>query len=363
MSKRHIPRLAACGLVSLFGAGGAMAAGPASSLNLYGVLDACLVSYQSATGAPWQVNGGGCYYGSRFGFRGNEDLGGGLHAYFVLEGGFAVDTGLQAQGRAFGRKSLVGLGSSLGAIEAGRDYSPTFYLQTPIDPMQQGIGGALSTMWSGSPGTSAGRTDNAVSYASPVYAGFSTRLQYAFGEQTGPLPTGGGASKGANLMYRSKALVAGAAYASVRNSADDGSDTATTLGARYDFGRFTLSALAQSGAWEGTHTAAAPASATSLYSRRFRSYVVGGTIKFGADRLRATYKRYDDRTVSNFDAKILSAVYVHPLSKRTQLYLGVSHLKNVRGSSYGAFDGNGYYKGVAAGGSSRIIDLGIAHFF
>ena len=29
----------------------------------------------------------------------------------------------------------------------------------------------------------------------------------------------------------------------------------------------------------------------------------------------------------------------------------------------GAFDGNGYYKGVAAGGSSRIIDLGIAHFF
>lgn len=363
MKRHRLGRLAACAGASLLACGAASAAGSGSSLNLYGVIDACLVSYRSATGAPLQLNGGGCYYGSRYGFRGNEDLGGGLHAYFVLEGGFAVDTGMYSQGRLFGRKSLVGLGGGMGAIEAGRDYSPTFYLETPIDPMQQGIGGVLSTMWSGSPGTSAGRTDNAISYASPTYAGFSTRLQYAFGEQTGPLPGGGASSRGLNVMYQDKGLVAGAAYAGVRNSADTGTDSATTVGASYDFGRFSLAALAQSGGWEGTRSVATPASATSIFSRRYNSYLLGGTVKIGGDTLRATYKRYDDRTTSNFDATILSAVYVHPLSRRTQLYLGISRLKNVRASSYGAFDGNGYYNGVSPGGSSRILDLGIAHFF
>jgi hypothetical protein len=100
-----------------------------------------------------------------------------------------------------------------------------------------------------------------------------------------------------------------------------------------------------------------------MFSRDYRSDVVGGSVNAGVGTVSMTYKKYDDRTASNFDATILSAVYIHPLSKRTRLYAGATHLKNVRGSSYGAADGNGAYAGTAPGGSSRSIDLGITHFF
>src|SRR5262245_23402068 len=82
---------------------------PTLGFTTYGVLDACVVNYQSATGPRWLLNGGGCYYGSRLGFRGAEDLGSGMRAYFVLEHGFSADTGATAQGgRMWGRRALVG---------------------------------------------------------------------------------------------------------------------------------------------------------------------------------------------------------------------------------------------------------------
>ena len=361
---RHLFRHTPFALAALCAAVGAQAQTSSSSVNLYGVLDACVVSYGSATGPRVLVNGGGCYYGSRFGFRGTEDLGGGLRAYFVLESGFNADNGTLAQGgRIFGRRSLVGLAGGFGSLDLGRDYAPAFYVLQPVDPMQLGIGAASATMWTGAPGTQVGRTDNSINYVTPDFGGFTARIQLAPGEQAAPLASRGGDTKGINLLYRGQKLIAGIAYADVRNAAGNASDTATTLAVRYDFGKFSLGAAAQSGAWEGTRTAAAPASTTSIFSRRFHSYMAGGSVKLGADTLSATYKRYDDRTAANFDATVLSAVYIHPLSKRTQLYAGISRLKNLRASSYGAFDGNGAYSGVAPGGSSRIIDLGITHFF
>ena len=337
---------------------------PGSSVSLYGVVDACLVSHSSERGSKMQVNGGGCFYGSRFGLRGSEDLGAGLRATFALESGFAIDTGASGQGgRLFGRRSTVGLTGGFGSVELGRELPPPHFLISSIDPMQLGIGSASATLWTGSPGTSSGRTDNSVIYVTPDFGGFVARMQLAPGEQTAPLAQRGGDTKGLSLTYRDKNLLAGAAHATVRNPAATQTDRATTAGAKYDFGSFSLAALAQFGAWEGTRTAAAPSSATALYSRDYRSYVVGGTLKLGANSLSATYKRYDDRTTSNFDATVMSAVYIHPLSKRTQIYTGISRLKNLRASSYGAADGNGAYAGTGVGGSSRILDLGITHFF
>jgi GBP family porin len=346
------------------GAANAQTAATSSSVALYGVVDACLVSHRSATGAKARVNGGGCFYGSRFGFRGNEDLGGGLRAYFGLEGGFAADTGVSGQGgRLFGRRSTVGLGGGFGAIELGRELPPGHFLVSAVDPQQLGIGSASATVWTGAPSTASGRVDNGVIYLTPDFGGLTARLLVAPGEQAGPAASRGGDTKGVNVTYRSKGLLAGVAYAAVRNAAATAEDTATTLGAKYDFGTFSLAALAQFGAWEGTRTAAAPSSATALFSRDYRSYVVGGTLKLGIGSLSGTYKRYDDRTQSNFDATAWSATYIHPLSKRTQIYTGVSRLKNLRASSYGVADGNGSYAGTAPGGSSRVIDLGITHFF
>lgn len=62
---------------------------------------------------------------SRLGFRGNEDLGGGLNAFFNLEMGVALDSGsMNNGGRSFGRASNVGVAGPFGRVILGRQLSP-----------------------------------------------------------------------------------------------------------------------------------------------------------------------------------------------------------------------------------------------
>lgn len=63
-----------------------------------------------------------------FGFKGTEDMGGGMAASFVLEGQLSHDTGALSQdGRIFGRQSYVGLTTPYGEVRLGRQYAPIFY--------------------------------------------------------------------------------------------------------------------------------------------------------------------------------------------------------------------------------------------
>jgi general bacterial porin, GBP family len=81
-----------------------------SSATLYGILDAGImytnnVSKSGSSGALVQATSGNIN-GARFGFKGAEDLGGGLKASFVLENGFNIQSGKFAQdGRLFGRQA------------------------------------------------------------------------------------------------------------------------------------------------------------------------------------------------------------------------------------------------------------------
>ncbi|QYY33932.1 porin (plasmid) [Cupriavidus pinatubonensis] len=122
----------------LAGAGSAFAQ---TSVTLYGVVDAN-VEYVNHVGAvptvangfnPGSANkvfrmGSGGLSGSRWGIRGTEDLGSGLKSVFVLESGYAADTGVgQQSGRMFGRQAFVGLQSAgLGQLTFGRQYTSMF---------------------------------------------------------------------------------------------------------------------------------------------------------------------------------------------------------------------------------------------
>ncbi|MBX3620381.1 MAG: porin [Rhizobacter sp.] len=358
-------RLTIATLALCASAGTLAQATPGLGVQVYGVMDACVVSYKAANAPRWYANGGGCYYGSRLGFRGAEDLGGGMRAYFVLEGGMSIDSGALTQGgRAWGRRSLVGLSGGLGSLEAGREYAPAFYLINTVDPMRTGIGSALTTLWSGSASAGVGRTDNSLTYQTPSLGGVTVRAIAGVGEQAAPLASRGKDTRGLSVTYRGDKLYASVSYGQVSNSDDTGDDSAVTLGLKYDFGSLSVAGIAQSGAWKGSRTEAAPSSPTSMFSRQYASYLLGATWKFaGGHNLAGTYRRYDDRTAPNYDADAWSLVYVHVLSKRTQLYAGATRLHNIRGSSYNTSDGNGAYTGAAPGGSSRAADVGITHFF
>lgn len=334
---------------------------PGTSVTVYGLIDGCLASADLGSERLNAVSSG-CLYGSRLGFRGTEDLGGGLQAAFTLESGITIDNGQLAQGgRMFGRKALVSLSGPWGTVEAGRDYAPAFYLVQPIDPMALGIGTASSSLWTGAASTTSARNDNAVNYLSPTWGGVSLRLQATAGEGGA-----GGArkSQGLNLLYRSGGTLAGLSYARVGDVADDQHDSAFTLGVKQELGRFSVAALAQSGAWEASRTAAAPASTSSVFSRKYRSWLVGGSVRTGSvGKLSLSIKRYDDRTVRNFDFTQVSVNYVHALSKRTDLYAGWSRLGNNSRTSYTVSDATGAYGPVQAGASTSLLAAGIKHVF
>ncbi|CAN7318255.1 porin [Variovorax paradoxus] len=342
-----------------------VASGAQGQSIIYGLVDAC-VARSNIDGAHSTRVGSGCQSGSRLGFRGSENLGGGLTAGFQLENGFNVDDGSFGQGgRMFGRKAVLSLSSAtFGTIELGRDYAPTFYALAPIDPTAFGIGTVSSTMWTGSNPTTVARNDNAVNYISPALGPVIVRVQYSFGEQPAPASSGARSTLGFNMIYRSGAWLASLAHARHANATDSAHDRASTAGLSYTIGGLILSGAFQAGRWEGSRTVAAPSSTTSIFSRHYRSYMIGASYQV-LPLLRAlvSIKRYDDRTARDFDAHQVTATAIYALSKRTDLYASYSWLKNVAGSSYDISDATTRYSGVHAGANTSLIAMGVRHVF
>jgi len=124
-----------------------------SSVTLYGIIDLGLVKQNNKDVSTERSLGGVGMANeelnvaqatkSRIGFRGVEDLGGGLSAKFDLEHRLLPDTGAvnTSGGNQYWDKAIVGLTSqSWGEVTLGRDYGPTFFSQYLLDPwLNQGI--------------------------------------------------------------------------------------------------------------------------------------------------------------------------------------------------------------------------------
>ncbi len=220
-----------------------------SSVQIYGILDSGL--QWSDTGAPGRGSNvelsTGNSTGSRLGFRGVEDMGGGLKAVFNLEMGIANDTGAiltlgEPAGATFARRSVVGLQGHFGELLLGRDYTPAWQTIFRTDRFRFGLPGTIST----SSGVVVTRANNGIYYNTPEVGGFRGRFAYTFGAESGN-PINLGRLVGAHLEYR-----AGPLYLSMasqrRHDLVPGSTTQTTamrehgFGAEYDMNRFAFSA-------------------------------------------------------------------------------------------------------------------------
>lgn len=110
-----------------------------SSVLIYGILDEA-ITYTNNTGtsnANGTVSPAGSKFamdslsgtaGSRLGFRGDEDLGGGLHTIFTMESGVNLPAGSLGQGGLmWGRQIFVGLRSAkFGQVTLGRQYDSVY---------------------------------------------------------------------------------------------------------------------------------------------------------------------------------------------------------------------------------------------
>ncbi|CAN7780319.1 porin [Paraburkholderia hospita] len=188
-----------------------------SSVTLYGLIDYG-VNYTSNS-AGGRVFGGasGIMQGSRWGFKGAEDLGGGLSAIFQLENGFDLGKGTALQGGLlFGRQAYVGLSSNAyGAVTLGRQYdSLVTFVESRMNSANYGGGttahpGDLDNL------NNSKRVNNSVKYMSPSFGGFTVGGVYGFGGQAGDFARNQIWSIGAGYDYGD--FSAGAAFMNARN--------------------------------------------------------------------------------------------------------------------------------------------------
>lgn len=202
-----------------------------SSVTIYGIVDTGVVysskvvnAAANGTGSKFELKSG-VVQGSRLGFKGVEDLGGGLSAVFNLEAGFANDTGAQSvAGNLFNRKSVVGLAGGFGTVLLGRqtDFADTISAYTSVAD----FGGVTNNVGHNLDRLQGFRTNNSVSYTTNNLSGFTGNVTYGFGEQAGQ--TSAGQSFGLGGKYENGPLALGASYyqSKAGTTASD-----TTLGA------------------------------------------------------------------------------------------------------------------------------------
>lgn len=235
--------LAAFAATMLASAAGAQTAAPAPQANFFALIDVGPTYYSSSTAAGGSAGKNlrldtGIAAGNRFGWRGGLDIGNGLSAIAVLEGGFNAAKGNSEQGGIlFGRQVFVGLKNEYGSLTMGRQYDFMFDVvnlggytnagHNQIGAMGQGLDGASMVITNpatlatatGTLGnrTYGARVDNSIKLSSANFNGLTFGAMVGFGEVPGNQELGRTASFGVN--YAAGAFAAGLAYAKVNQAA------------------------------------------------------------------------------------------------------------------------------------------------
>ena len=164
--------------------------------------------------APLQL-ANGAITNSRFGLKGDEDLGDGSRAVFRLENGFDPQTGMANQnGRLFGRYAYVGLSNDRwGTLTAGRQGAESFNFFGEFDPLT--VGNYMGNSWPFL--ITVGRLDNLLTYAGK-FGGLNLGLTYGFGNQFGSMRRG--SYWGARASYDAGPLSFGGTYQEMRDPDD-----------------------------------------------------------------------------------------------------------------------------------------------
>lgn len=360
MKNAILPR--AIATLALAGCAGATAQAQ-TAVQIYGIMDAGVMF--SDTGAPGESArmelATGNYAGTRLGFRGTEDLGGGLKAVFNLEMGISNDTGAiptfgEAAGTVFGRKSVVGLQGGFGELYLGRDYTPAWWTIFRSDRFRFGLPGTVAT----SSGVVVTRANNGIFYATPVWGGFRGRLAYTFGAEAAS-PRDLGRLLGGAVEYKSGKLFVAAA-AQRRRDAVPGAPASTTslkeygAGLEYDWGQYAVSA----GYWRTD-----PVTATAGGVDRSKAAWLGGSMRLGSGEVKAQVTRtsVDVFGRGKGHATTAGVAYIHSLSKRTSLYAGVGRVDNDANARLPLNTGTVRVGGSVFDADPRAMVVGIRHDF
>lgn len=407
-------------LTSLALACGASLAQSTNSVTLYGLLD---VGVNRVTGLRGGTNNqlvSGIMEGSRFGLRGNEDIGGGYRALFTLENRLEANNGTLSNRPASGtqvpdrlatasllglptalqpavsgisanlgntigvnlnnafwdRQSYVGLVTPVGAVLAGRQYTPAYEVAATFETMETQSSLAAGQITSLPSGIEI-RTSNALQYRivqGPFTAGFMYGLGVPGNRKANQLI-------GLQGVYKGDLFQAGIGYNTRNNETGAKSLTSTVAGVSAKVGPGKANAMVAkitddnpaglstiSGSLVGLVGATAAGLVQNAFITAFKQdallFNVGYKFETGPNTIYVAYSSLDDKTAPNADVASYGVAYTYALSKRTDLNVVLTHFNN-KGLAQAAPGQAGFLGGVtaSAGTDSNSFAFGIRHRF
>jgi len=343
-----------------------------ANVTVYGAVDAAVANANNGKGT--YLDGTGAWTApTHLGFKGSEDLGGGLKATFQLETGVSLNNGAAVSGgsaspssstRAFGalftRVSTVGLSGDFGALTIGQQLSP--YIVTQVVGAGAGMGpgqyfvnrmilsgyGAAAVNVSGS--SSNWQYDgffvpNAINYTSPSIAGWTVNAMTTLkaGSQDGLISTTTDSDS-----YQAYTL--------------SGAIGPVGLGAGYQTRKNTSSGMSVYGSLPVTSDLTLVANYTSEDARD------AGGLKIGSSSIFANYRLSDPLSVQVAHARndlategtLTNLSLKYDLSKRTHTY--VIYARGTGGAD-ASFANRGAFTYNAGGIATTNFTVGVAHSF
>lgn len=330
---------------------------------------------------------------SRIGFKGSEDLGGGIAAIWQIESQLDMDNGINnlgmttnstapvwlggtgtLQGGNFStglRNTFVGLKSNMGTVLMGKHDTPYKLATAKLD-----IFGDTAGDYNNIVGSFEGinvfdlRPGNVVAYISPTVSGLHGAIAYVAGNELGNDTAPNANAWSALGMYENGPIFASLAYEK-HNDVSTGAfgtldNRAWKLGAGYNFGNAKVGLIYESmklksdGGWDAKRTA----------------WYLNGMYTMGSIDLKAAYGRAGDVKGSvgwdNSSASTYTLGADYNLSKRTKVYALYSKTSNDTNGEYGvgAGQGSAYNPNSSLNGTSgnvgddpSVLSIGVRHTF
>ena len=397
----------------------ASAAFAQSGVTIYGITDVGATRVSGVKGGTVKLLSSGIMDGSRLGFRGNEDLGGGYRAIFTLEHRLELDTGaisnrppsgsqlpdrvsqaarlglpgalqpvvtavagsigntigVNLAGNFWDRQAFAGLVTPYGAVLAGRQYTPAYEASVAFDTL-----GTQSALAFGQiaavPASIDIRVSNALAYRIQL-GGLTASAMAAAGEGSAT----SGRLIGAMAIYKNEYFSVGGGYNERKNEKGDKSLTSAVLGASYNVGQGAAfvqyvkvkddnpSGLSTIAATVTPSVGAATAAVVQTafingFKQDATAFHVGYRLPVGVHTFYVAYSKLNDKRPANADTNSYGVTYSYALSKRTDINAAAVRFVN-SANAQAAPGGTGYLGGVttSAGVDSTSLGLGIRHRF
>ena len=311
---------------------------------------------------------------TRIGFKGAEDLGGGLKGVWQIEM-LVGDEGNDYSGESQFRNTFVGLAGGFGTLIAGRHDTPYKLSTGKLDPFGDRIGdynivvGNFNGIL-----TSDERAPQTIAYVSPNFSGFSGAIAYVshyFNNAAYGDGDENDRAVSAMVMYDNAGFFASAAYEwgtgnaladvlapnlLVANNFDEPELTSMKFGLGYTFAGFTLGGIYE-------NIEADPGKGVKDLDRD--AYYVSAKYAFGNSAIGGFWGMADDVDgVKDSGAYMYGVGYDYNLSKRTSLYAMYAGVNNERNGAYGVWGGQGANTAYSSAGHNvNGYSLGVIHKF